>query len=72
MEIEWKEWEGLLRKRYEKFADWCERGALIAVVSMVVQQIIEGAPFTKRSVVVGLVAAVILYYAAYRLMKRAT
>ncbi len=60
----------LLNKQYEKFADWCERGALIAVGSFVVQQIVEWVPLWRPSVLLGGIAAAILYSAAYRLMKK--
>jgi hypothetical protein len=60
----------LTNVHFEKFADWCERGALIASGSLVVQQVVEGAGFLKPSVVVGVFAAGILYYAAYKLMKK--
>lgn len=60
----------LTAKQYEKFADWNERAALVALGSLVVQQMVEGAPLTRPSVIVGVLAAAILYVAAYRLMSR--
>jgi hypothetical protein len=61
----------LTKEQYEKLADWGERAALVGLSSLVIQQIIEGAPITKPSILVGIGATALVYYASYRLLKRA-
>ena len=57
-------------KQYEKFAEWFERAALVFLVSLVVQQIVAGASPWSKSVLLGMVAAGVLYSAAYGLIRR--
>ena len=57
-------------KQYEKFAEWFERAALVFLASLVVQQLVAGASPWSRSVLLGMVAAGVLYSAAYGLMRK--
>jgi hypothetical protein len=57
-------------RQYEKFADWSERAALVALGSLVTQQIGEDESLAQPSVLIGAVVTALLYYAAYRLIRQ--
>ena len=61
----------LTSKQYAKLADWGERAALVALGSLVVQRIVEGASVTSASVVVGALVTGLAYFAAYHWLKQA-
>jgi hypothetical protein len=60
----------VLRRLYEKKADWEERFALALFASLVLGQIVQGVPFTQLSILVGSgVTAITYVYAHYLLNK---
>jgi hypothetical protein len=61
----------LTKEQCEKLSDWGERAALVGLSSLVIQQIVNGAPITQPSILVGIGATALVYYASYRLLKRA-
>ena len=61
----------LTSRQYEKLADWGERVALVALGSLVVQQIVVGKPITSGSVLTGMFVTTLAYGAAYRWLKQA-
>jgi hypothetical protein len=62
---------GLTKEQYEKLADWGERAALVGLSSLVIQQIVDGSSIFKLSILAGIVVTAMVYYASYRLLKRA-
>ena len=61
----------LTSKQYGKLADWGERAALVALGSLVVQQIVAGKQVTSGSVLTGMVVTALAYATAYRWLKQA-
>jgi len=59
----------LTSKQYEKLAEWGERAALVGLASLVVQQIVAGAPITSPSVIIGAVVTAFVYLKAYQWLK---
>ena len=59
-------------RQFEKFADWCERAALISLGSLVLQQVKQGIPLRDPSIIIGIFATAVLYFAAYRLIKNSS
>ena len=59
----------LTSKQYEKLAEWGERAALVGLASLVVQQIVAGAPVTSPSVITGAVVTAFVYLKAYQWLK---
>lgn len=60
----------LTSNQYERLADWAEHVALAALVSLVVQKIIEGKAITNWSVLTGMLITAFMYFVAYWWLKR--
>lgn len=61
----------LTNSQYSKLADWGERVALVMLGSLVVEQIVNGAPVMSVSVVVGAFVTALAYGAAYHWLRQA-
>jgi hypothetical protein len=64
-----REW---MRKKYATKAEWNERAALLALGSLVVQQVVEGVSLASPSVMLGVAGAILAYVNANRLLNKVT
>ena len=62
-----REW---MRKKYATKAEWNERAALLALGSLVVQQVVEGVSLSSPSVMLGVAGAILAYINANRLLNK--
>ena len=60
----------LSKEQYKTISKWFERAGLLFLGSLVVQNLLQGAPFDSQVVFAGVVASVVAYLAAFLLLTK--
>jgi len=60
----------LQRKHNATYAKWVKEVALLFLAALVIQNIVAGASVLSATVIIGVLASGVLYYAAYSLMEK--